>query len=301
MTPVIDITGLEVTYADGTRALRGIDLQLQAGEKLGIVGESGCGKSTLVLALLGLLGPSASVSGSVLVAGIDPLGRDRGALRRLRGGRVGYVAQDPFSAFTPVLPVGWSLREAWTAQGRRVDDAEMIRRLADLGIAQAADRLRRRPGGWSGGMLQRAAIVAALANTPAVVVADEPTSALDAELADAVLAELHARAGALLLVSHDLRLVARHTGRIAVLYAGRVVETGDSHTVLGAPRHPYTRRLLAATPDGTTMPQPVPGAPPRIAGSISGCAFAPRCDRRRPCCVTDDPRLVQGLACPVTA
>ncbi|UGQ12197.1 ATP-binding cassette domain-containing protein [Yinghuangia sp. ASG 101] len=285
--PVLDITGLHVTYANGAVAVRGTDLTVSAGEALALVGESGSGKTTVAHAVLGLLPRGTATTGSITVAGRELVGADRKTRQALRGDAIGYVGQDPFTAFDPRLRVGTSVAEAWRAKGRTPPPGAVTERLTALGIPDAEAAARRHPHTWSGGMLQRAAIAAATAHDPALVVADEPTSALDADLADATLAHLRATGAALLLITHDLRLAARHADRVAVMYAGRITETGPATAALTTPRHPYTQALTAALPrpaphnpipstphDSATRPV-VPGgpvAPGRAAssGGVSG-------------------------------
>ncbi|MEM0935754.1 MAG: ATP-binding cassette domain-containing protein [Pseudomonadota bacterium] len=276
MTALIEIDGLEVQYGNGARALRGIDLVVERGERVAIVGESGCGKSTLTLALTGLLPDGATTHGRICVGGIDPQRAPRSELRRLRGRVAGYVAQDPYAGFTPVLKVSTSMAEAWRAHGFRPSHSDMTTLLERMDVPDPGERLGRRPSDWSGGMLQRAAIAGALALDPQIVIADEPTSALDADLADTILADLARRSGSLVLVSHDLGLVAAHTERVAVFYAGRIVEIGESDRVLRAPQHAYTRALIEATPDGQTLPRPIPGTAPDPRAPDADASFVPR-------------------------
>jgi ABC-type dipeptide/oligopeptide/nickel transport system ATPase component len=246
--PALAIAGLHVAYPDGIHALRGIDLVVAGGECLALVGESGCGKTTLAKAVLGILPPGSVVDGSLRVGDTELLGMAESGLRRVRGLLVGYVAQDPYAACDPLQPVRAHVAEAWRAHRLAVDHAEIARRVGALGVDDAAVRLRQRPHQWSGGMLQRATIVAANAHRPPLTIADEPTSALDAELADDVLGAIRASSRTVLLITHDLRLVADHADRIAIMYAGRIVEHGPTAQIVGDPRHPYTRALLAASP-----------------------------------------------------
>ncbi|GGK41804.1 peptide ABC transporter ATP-binding protein [Pilimelia terevasa] len=289
-------TGLSVRYPDGTHALRGVDLTLAAGTALAVVGESGCGKTTLARTVLRLLPAGTAIGGAVHVAGRDLLHLDRRALRRSRGYLVGYVAQDPYAACDPLRSLGHHVAAPWRVHRRRPPAGVVRDRIAGLGIDPG--RLRDRPHRWSGGMVQRATIAAATAHRPAVTVADEPTSALDAGLAEEVLATLRGASSALLLVTHDLRLAAAHSDRVAVMYAGRIIETGRSGDVLDAPRHPYTAALLAATPrpDGTPV-RGLPGSPPSLRDLPAGCPFAPRCDRRVADCASREPTLSDGVAC----
>ncbi|MGW0664818.1 ABC transporter ATP-binding protein [Streptodolium elevatio] len=298
-TAELDVGGLRVTYRNGAAAVRGVDLAVGAGEVLGLVGESGSGKSTVARAVLGLMPRGAAVTGNIRVGERELVGADPRAWQAVRGDVIGYVGQDPFAAFDPRLKVGVSIAEAWRAKGRTPPAGTIPERLAALGVPDADAAARRRPHTWSGGMLQRAAIAAATALAPPLVVADEPTSALHADLADATLAHLRATGAAVLLITHDLRLAARHTDRVAVMYAGRIVETGDSGEALSRPRHPYTQALLAALPrTGHPLPEPLPGEPPSPRrGADAGCPFAPRCRRVRAECSDDVPAPIDGVAC----
>ncbi|MEV0645852.1 ABC transporter ATP-binding protein [Phytomonospora sp. NPDC050363] len=300
MAEVLTVDDLHVTYPDGTRALRGVSLALADGACLALVGESGSGKSTLLRALLSLLPRASVVTGSAIVGGVEAVGADRAAMRRLRGGLLGHVAQDPHTAADPLWTVGRSLREAWRARRLRPPPGAPAERARAVGIDRPAERLRQHPHQWSGGMLQRAQIAGAGVHGPLVTLADEPTSALDAELAAITLGVLRRDSRALLLVSHDLRHVAAVADQVAVLYAGRVVEVGRD--ALTAPRHPYTRALVAATPrPGHGLPTELPGTPPDLRADIVGCAFAPRCPLAVNACHHSDPALADGVACPVVS
>jgi peptide/nickel transport system permease protein len=253
--PPLTLTGIAVTYGNGVCAVQGVDLQVRPGECLALVGESGCGKTTLARVVLGLLPPDAHLIGSARVAGTDIADVSPRQLRGLRGRRVGYIAQDPYAACDPLRSVRHHVEEAWRIHRIRPPRDAAGRRVADLGVTRAAERIRERPHRWSGGMLQRATIAAANVHRPVLTVADEPTSALDAELADDVLAALRADSRAVLLISHDLRLVARHSDRVAVMHHGRIIETGPTTKVLADPDHPHTRALLAAS---TAQPGDLP-------------------------------------------
>ncbi|GIG70595.1 oligopeptide/dipeptide ABC transporter ATP-binding protein [Phytomonospora endophytica] len=302
MATVLKIRDLAVTYPDGTQALRGVDLDLAEGECLALAGESGSGKSTLLRVLLSLLPKGSRVTGSAVVdddgTSLEAVGADRATLRRLRGGLLGYVGQDPHAAADPLWSVGRHLREAWRARRMRPAKGAAEERAEAVGITQARARLRQYPHQWSGGMLQRAHIAGAGVHGPLVTLADEPTSALDAGLAATTLAVLRADARALLLVCHDLRHVAAVADRVAVLYAGRVVETGVD--VPARPRHPYTKALVAAAPrPGHGLPEELPGTSPDLRRELTGCAFAPRCGLALESCHREDPVLDDGVACPV--
>ncbi|HWD09618.1 MAG TPA: ABC transporter ATP-binding protein [Actinomycetota bacterium] len=294
--PALSIAGLELTYRGGARALRGINLDIGDGERLALVGESGCGKTSIVRACLGLLAPGAQIHGSVQVAGTEVVGAPGAVLRRLRGLTVGYVPQSPAGALDPLRSVGHHVREAWRAHRQRPPAGAVPALLARLDLP---DRAGQYPHQWSGGMLQRATIAAATAHRPVLTIADEPTSALDAELAGGVLEALVEASSALLLVTHDLALATRAGQRVAVCYAGRIVEEGPADRVLGEPRHPYTQALRAAVPvPGGGLPSPLPGVPPPAWAPDAGCAFAPRCPRAVSSCRVEVPTLEDGVACP---
>ncbi|MFJ9559918.1 dipeptide ABC transporter ATP-binding protein [Streptomyces fuscichromogenes] len=306
MSTALEVRGLTVAFGGGRRppvpVVRGVDLVLRPGEVLGLVGESGAGKSLTALSLLGLAPPGARVGGSVRLLGEELLGRPERELAGLRGRRIAMVFQDPLHAFTPVLRVGDQIAEALRIHERPRPRRETARRraveLLDLvGVPQPPRAARALPHQLSGGMLQRAMIAMAVANRPAVLVADEPTSALDVTVQAQVLAALGAArretGAALLLVTHDLGVVAGTADRVAVLYAGRVVETGPAEAVLRRPRMPYTLGLLGAVPrlDARFPPTPVPGTAPAPGSTGPGCPFAPRCPLAEPECGTAEPPL----------
>jgi peptide/nickel transport system permease protein len=292
------VTGLAVAYPDGSAALRGVSLTVEHDECVAVVGESGCGKTTLARCLLRLLPDGSEFRGSAVLAGTDVLTARDIDMRKIRGMTVGYVSQDPFAACDPVQSVGRHVAEPWRARRLRPARDDVVRRIEALGIAEARQRLRQRPHQWSGGMLQRATIAAANAHRPVLTIADEPTSALDAEFADGVLAAILADSSSVLLISHDLRLVAEHSDRVVVLYAGRIAETGSTAAVIAEPRHPYTQALLAASPrpDGSPT-RALTGEPPSPRNPPPGCAFASRCPQVLPVCRTVQPELVNGVAC----
>lgn len=292
------VTDLEVVYPDGSAAVRGVSLTVGPGECVAVVGESGCGKTTLARCLLRLLPGHTTATGTAQVGGIDVLAAGGEELHRLRGAVAGYVAQDPYAACDPLQVVRRHVEEPWRTHRVPLPKGEAASRTGALGVTDAVARLRQRPHQWSGGMLQRATVAAANAHAPALTIADEPTSALDAELGHEALATIRKESGAVLLISHDLRLVANHSDRVAVLYAGRVAETGPTAEVIRDPRHPYTRALLAASPlPGGGHAHALLGAPPSPGEIRPGCAFAPRCPSAQPICHEQQPRLVDGVAC----
>jgi oligopeptide/dipeptide ABC transporter ATP-binding protein len=288
-------------------ALRGVDLALAAGRRLGLVGESGAGKSQLALAIPGLLPPGALVSGQVRFRGEDLNAASPARLRALRGAAIGFVFQDPQAALTPHLRIGTQLIEALRAHESVSAAAarERARRMLErVQVPDAARRLDQYPHELSGGLRQRVVIAMALIASPALIIADEPTTALDVTVEADILAlfrTLTTELGtALLLISHDLAVVASLCDDIAVLYAGRIVESGSAATVLGTPAHPYTAALAAATPtlDGPAD-QPlaaIPGSAPAFGEESAGCAFAPRCPRAVARCRVERPLLAPGPA-----
>ena len=302
MTPLlVRIAGLRVAF-DGVPALHGVDLTLGRGEALGLVGESGCGKSVTWLAALGLLpGARATVTGSVALEGQELLGAPPALLDRVRGGRIAMIFQDPASSLNPVHRIGRQVAEALRLH-RGMDGtaarAEARRLLDQVGIPDAARRLDAYPHELSGGQNQRVMIAMALAGRPELLVADEPTTALDVTIQAQILELLQAlrreTGMALVLISHDLGVVAETCERIAVMYAGRVVEEIPSATLFQAPAHPYPRGLLAALPplDGPRRRlAAIPGGVPDPAAMPPGCAFAPRCPQRDAACEVAPPAL----------
>jgi peptide/nickel transport system ATP-binding protein len=285
-TPLVSIQGLSVAF-NGVAVLRGVDLALQKGEALGLVGESGSGKSVTWLAALGLLPRHAKVSGSVRLDGREILGAPTGELDRVRGGRVAMIFQDPASALNPVLTIRKQLCEALALHRDLSGEAVKAeaRRLLDLvGIPDAARRLEAYPHEFSGGQVQRIMIAMALAGNPDLLVADEPTTALDATIQAQILELLSTirreMSMAMVLISHDLGVVAEKCDRVAVMYAGRIVEQAPANQLFADPVHPYAQGLIGALPplDGPRRRlTAIPGTVPDPAHMPSGCAFAPRC------------------------
>ena len=288
--PLVEIAGLTVDFVkDGevSRAVDGVDLTIAPGEALGIVGESGSGKSVTWLAALGLLPTRARIGGSVHIAGLELVGSPARLLESVRGKRIAMIFQDPSSCLNPVHRIGWQLIEALRLH-RGLDgagaQAEALRLLDQVGIADARRRLGDYPHQLSGGLNQRVMIAMALAGQPDLLVADEPTTALDATIQAqilALLAGIRRDTGmALVLISHDLGVVAENVDRVAVMYAGRLVEEALGQDLFGAARHPYTQGLLAALP-ALTGPRrrlaAIPGTVPEPGKAPAGCAFAPRC------------------------
>ena len=300
--PLVAVRGLTVDFAGGaqaSRAVDGVSLEIAPGEALGIVGESGSGKSVTWLAALGLLPTKARVTGSVRIEGKELVGASRGDLEQVRGKRIAMIFQDPSSCLNPVHRIGRQLVEALHLHrglSGRAAEAEALRLLDQVGIADARRRLADYPHLLSGGLNQRVMIAMALAGEPDLLVADEPTTALDATIQAQILALLgsirHDTGMALVLISHDLGVVAENVDRVAVMYAGRLVEEAPGADLFGAARHPYTQGLLAALP---TLTGPrrrlaaIPGTVPDPGNMPAGCRFAPRCPVAEARCATVPP------------
>lgn len=301
----LSVRDLRVVFATaGGRifAVDGVDLDVGPGEVVGLVGESGSGKSVSLRAIARLLHAHATITGSVRWRGQELLGLSEAQMRPIRGGQIGIIFQEPMAALNPVLPIGLQIDEslmAHTTLDRGARRARALELLDQVGIASGATRLGQFAHEFSGGMRQRAMIAIALAAAPALLLADEPTTALDVTIQDQILRlllRLKDELGmALLLVTHDLGVVAETCTKVAVMYAGRVCETGPTADVFARPQHAYTAALLRAMP-GTGPAQarlvPIPGMAPRLDAPSPGCAFAPRCTVSEDICATTRPPLV---------
>ncbi|WP_037935150.1 ABC transporter ATP-binding protein [Streptosporangium roseum] len=299
--PILEVNDLNVTFRGGIKAVRGVSYQLSQGEVLGIVGESGSGKSVTSLAVMGLLPPGAEVSGSVKLHGRELLDMPEDELIGLRGKTIGMIFQDPLSAFTPVYTIGDQIAEAVRIHQKIGKDkaAKRAVELLDLvGIPHPDVRAKAFPHEFSGGMRQRAMIAMAIANDPDVLICDEPTTALDVTIQAQVLevlktAQRETGAG-IVMITHDLGVVAGIADRVLVMYAGKPVELGTVDEIYYRPRQPYTMGLLASIPRmdrPTARLIPIDGNPPSPAALPPGCPFAPRCPMRVSACDEAEPDL----------
>ncbi|MFM8506706.1 MAG: ABC transporter ATP-binding protein, partial [Actinomycetota bacterium] len=282
--PVLEIRDLTVTFATPLgplSAVRGIDLDVHAGEMLAVVGESGSGKSVSFLAAMGLLPKTATVTGSVVLDGRQLVGASSKELRAVRGQLMSMIFQDPLSALNPVHRVGDQIAEMLQAHQKLSDKAAKARSvdlLEIVGIPQPGDRALPYPHEFSGGMRQRVVIAIAIANSPKVLIADEPTTALDvtvqAQILEVIQKVQKQFGTAVVLITHDLGVVARVCERVNAMYAGRVVERAEIGDIFDAPSHPYTRGLLASLPQaGVERLSPIAGFPPNMLRPPAGCAF----------------------------
>jgi peptide/nickel transport system ATP-binding protein len=307
MSELLEVKDLAVTFPTDTTpvtAVRGLSFHVDPGEVVAVVGESGSGKSATAMALIGLLPEYAEVSGSVRLHGDELIGMDDEPMSRVRGKAIGTVFQDPMSALTPVYTVGDQIAEAITVHQQRADKAAARKRAVELlelvGIRQPERRARAFPHELSGGERQRVVIAIAIANNPDLLICDEPTTALDvtvqAQILDVLKTARDVTGAGVLIITHDLGVVAEFADRALVMYAGRAVETASVAELYEDRRMPYTAGLLGSVPR-LSAPQgerliPIPGAPPSLAGLDPGCPFAPRCPLVIDECRTAEPELV---------
>jgi peptide/nickel transport system ATP-binding protein len=291
--PVLTFDGVSVGFKAGgstLSAVSDVSASVREGEIFGLVGESGCGKTTLALATMGLLPPNANVTGAIRFEGRDLHGLDDDAMRSLRGDRISMVFQDPMTSLDPAFPIGDQVAETIRAH-RQVDKRDAKSRslqlLRDVGIPEPEVRYDEPPHRLSGGMRQRVVIAIALANEPALVIADEPTTALDVTIQSQMLdllRELRERVGTtIVLITHDLGVVAQVCDRVGVMYSGQLVEVASVQAIFERPTHPYTQALLAALPSADQERgslRVIEGRVPDLTDLPAGCRFAPRCPHR---------------------
>jgi len=302
--PLLKLEELETSFNTSHGKVRAVDkvsFSLERGKILGLVGESGSGKSVTGFSVMGLVEPPGRITGGrILLNGTDLLGLDSEQMRSLRGRKIAMIFQDPMMTLNPVMRIGIQIIDAIWAH-EKVSKVEATARardaLATVGISNPEERLRAYPHQFSGGMQQRVAIAIAILHKPDLIIADEPTTALDVTIQSQILAEMQTLSReqnmALLWISHDLGVVSRLADRVAVMYAGRIVEQGDVGNVIGRPRHPYTFGLIKSLPGqnrrGTRMTQ-IPGNMPSMAYLPKGCAFRERCFCSDDLCMKDPPQ-----------
>ncbi len=303
--PLLAIRDLRVQFHTRhatLNAVRDLSLTLHPGEIVGLVGESGCGKSVTAQAILRLIGdnPHEDIQGEITYQGNNLLDQSEAEMARLRGRSLAMIFQDPMTALNPVLPVGEQIAEGlrWHLNySRRAAHQRAIELLGQVGISEAARRARQYPHEFSGGMRQRVVIAIAISCQPQLLIADEPTTALDATLQSQILdllLTMRSEAGAaLLLITHDLDVVANVCDRVAVMYAGTVVESAATADLIGSPQHPYTQGLLASIPKlgHKGRLHPIPGQPPDPGTAATGCLFADRCPYAHERCQQTPPRF----------
>ncbi|MBE0699053.1 MAG: ABC transporter ATP-binding protein [Anaerolineaceae bacterium] len=307
---MLQIRNMTTVYPTGrghVRAVNGVNLVLEEGKVLGLVGESGCGKSTVLLSILGLVRPPGQVAeGEILFKGRDMREMNGSELRAIRGKEIAMIFQDPLSTLNPVFPVGEQIRETlrlhhimeggylpwpFDRNTTRKERERVLKVMAEVGIPSPDNRYAAYPHQFSGGMQQRALIAIALSCNPTLLLADEPTTALDvtiqAQILDLMRQINQEHGTAVILVTHDLGVAAEFCDSIVVMYAGRIVERGSVEQIVENPQHPYTRGLLACRPQ-ITIPKsavaPIPGNVPDLADLIDGCPFAPRCLNAKDVC-----------------
>ncbi len=310
--PLLSVAELHTWFSTEqgvTRAVDGVSFDVHEGEAVGLVGESGCGKTVTALSVLGLFPRPVGriVEGSsIRFRGEELVGASEARMRRLRGNDISMVFQEPDTSLNPVFPVGEQVAEALRlhrGMGRREALREAERLFSEVGIPDAGRRLHEHPHRLSGGMRQRVMIAMALSCEPALVIADEPTTALDvtvqAQILELLAEERRRRGLAVLLITHDLAVVAEACDRVIVMYAGQVVETGTVTEIFHEPRHPYTRGLLRSLPsveEATARLEPIPGSVPSPRAWPDGCRFRPRCPYAFERCSTNPDLLASGTA-----
>ena len=302
MTPLLQANNLRVTLRNGMEIVRGVSFTAEAGKVLGIVGESGSGKSITMRAVMGLSPPGSTISGSIKLRGEELVRAPERRMRTLRGSKIGLIFQDPMTALNPVISVGKLIAEAVRLHNPGMPAKTAWRRAVELlelvAVPQPEVRANQYVHEFSGGMRQRAMIAMAVANNPDVLIADEPTTALDvtvqAQILD-VLKGLQERFSmGLVLITHDLGVVAGAADDVIVMYAGKIMESGSVRDIFYRTRHPYTRGLLSCLPTiagQQSRLEPIPGSPPLLSARPKGCPFHPRCPMARDICRVDEPKL----------
>jgi oligopeptide/dipeptide ABC transporter ATP-binding protein len=303
---LLEVENLTVSFQTGdgvVRAVRGVSFAVEPGQTLGIVGESGSGKTVLTQTLLGLT-PGAVITGKALFEGTDLLQLSQGQMREVRGARISVIFQDPLTSLHPLYRVGWQISEMIRAHDKSVTKKQAAERAVELlgrvGIPHPAQRVNDYPHQFSGGMRQRAMIAMALSLSPQLIIADEPTTALDAtvqaQILDLLLKLQRESDTALIMITHDLGVVADIADNVMVMYAGRAAEKGTKKDIFYRQHHPYTKGLLESIPNSSAAGdrlRPIPGMPPSLINLPSGCKFHPRCTYVMDRCLTEEPELHQ--------
>jgi len=301
---LLEVKDLRVSFptSDGlVKAVRGVSFSVDPGRTFGIVGESGSGKTVLTQTLLGLT-PGARISGQAVFDGTDLIGLSNEEMREIRGAQIAVIFQDPLTSLHPLYRVGWQIAEMIRAHDKSVTRAQAQERAVELlgrvGIPRPRQRVRDYPHQFSGGMRQRAMIAMALSLEPKLIIADEPTTALDAtvqaQILDLLLRLQQDSGTALILITHDLGVVAGIADDVMVMYAGRAAEVASKPDIFYRPHHPYTKGLLESIPNSSAARErlrPITGQPPSLINVPSGCAFHPRCAYVMDRCLSDEPRL----------
>ncbi|MBM3183899.1 MAG: ABC transporter ATP-binding protein [Chlamydiae bacterium] len=308
MLKVQDLHVFFSIYGRKLHAVRGVSFEIQDGEAIGIVGESGCGKSATAQAIL-RLSNAAEIQGSVYLDGEELLEKTEVEMQKIRGKKVGMVFQDPMSSLNPTMTIGHQIMEGLLHHGicsKKEARQRTIELLKKTDVPYPEERFKQYPHQLSGGMRQRVLIAIALSAKPKLIIADEPTTALDMTIQAQIL-ELFKRRGektSLLLISHDLSVIAKSCQRVLVFYAGKIVESGPVQDILKTPRHPYTQMLLRSLPNlnrSRSEPLvPIPGSPPNLFYPISGCPFLERCPHRTDRC-NKEPPFINSSACWIQA
>jgi len=286
--PVLKISGLSVSFGQNAPAVDQVSLEIRAGETVALVGESGSGKSVTALSTVALLPESARISGSVHYRGKEMVGADQAGLREVRGNDISFIFQEPMTSLNPVLTIGMQLTEPMIAHLEMTEEEAMAKAvdlLGLVGISEPERRLAQYPHHLSGGMRQRVVIAMALACDPKLIIADEPTTALDvtiqAQILELMKTLTRGLGVAMIIITHNLGVVARYADRVNVMYAGRIIESGNASDIYHRPRHPYTLALLKSVPrmdrQRTDKLDPVDGQPPDLTQLDEGCSFRPRC------------------------
>ena len=302
VAPLLSLKKLHVTFQTmngPVQAVRGVDLDVAPGEMVGVVGESGSGKSVTFLGIMGLLPNSATITGSATVDGVELVGADNRTMRAVRGKKIAMIFQDPLSALNPVYRVGDQIVEMIQSHqnlSKEAARARAVELLDIVGIPQPKQRSRQYPHEFSGGMRQRVMIAMAISNDPDVLIADEPTTALDvtvqAQILEVIQRIQNEMNKAVVMITHDLGVIARVADRVQVMYAGRVVERAGVDDLFAHPTHPYSEGLLNSLPRvGQSRLQPIPGRPPNMLRPPDGCAFSARCGYAIDACLTRLPEL----------